>query len=96
MLTKIGVSMHLELHDNEAGNTLFGRVPNIDYDYQAEQWVQDTQAEKAVIRWELHDSQGLRCVWERQGDSAEMPNITKRSPRFTGEWQKGPNELVIA
>lgn len=33
--------MILEIHDNEVGNTLAGRVNNIDYDYMAEQWVQD-------------------------------------------------------
>lgn len=88
--------MKLEFHDNEVGNSLNAEVGNIDYDYQAEQWVQDTQDHHEIIRWELHDNNGLRCVWERPEGSAEMPDITKRSSRFTGTWQKGPSEQVIA
>jgi chaperone required for assembly of F1-ATPase len=34
--------MYLELHDNEVGNSLSAQINNIDYDYQAEQWVQET------------------------------------------------------
>ena len=87
--------MRLELHDNEVGNSLNGRVSSIDYDYQAEMWVQDTHNNKLIVRWELHDDKGLRCAWERPDGSAEMPVITKRSPRFIGGWEKGPNEVEI-
>lgn len=90
--------MHLELHDDEAGNTLVARINSIDYDYQAEQWVQDTHNDpKAtnVIKWILYDGAGIRCVWERPKGSPAMPDITQRSVRFTGTWEKGPNEIAI-
>ena len=90
--------MYLELHDTEEGNTLFARVKEIDYDYQAEQWVQDTYADPStttVVKWILYDSVGIRCVWERPEGSASMPNITQRSSRFTGKWEKGPVEVAI-
>ncbi|MCX6779355.1 MAG: hypothetical protein NTU97_03940 [Candidatus Magasanikbacteria bacterium] len=90
--------MHLELHDDEVGNTLCARVRRIDYDYQAEMWVRDTynspNAAK-VIKWILFDEEGVRCVWERPLGSLAIPDITQRSSRFTGEWEKGPNEVVI-
>jgi hypothetical protein len=85
----------LELHDSDTHNSLSGRVPKIDYDYQAEMFVHDSYLKPDIVRWELHDSHGLRCVWERPVGSTEMPVITKRSPRFAGEWHKSPNEVTI-
>jgi hypothetical protein len=73
--------MILELHDNETGNTLTARISDIDYLYQAEQWVIDTYNEpehQEVVRWELFDQLGgekLR-VWERPVGSTEMPIVT--------------------
>jgi hypothetical protein len=87
--------MILELHDNETGNTLFARAKNIDYDYQAEQWVQDTTNQPTVIKWILIDDEGTRCVWERPVGSTDFPDITQRSARFAGEWQHGPAEVAI-
>lgn len=88
--------MILELHDNEIGNTLVARIKNIDYDYQAEQWVQDTVDRMTVIKWVLIDDNGIRCVWERNvGETGKIPDITKRSSRFVGDWQRGPTEVTI-
>lgn len=88
--------MHLELHDNSTDeSTLCARVGDIDYDYQAEMWVTETLDRSQVVRWELHDTQGMRCVWERKPGSIDIPSITKRSPRFAGEWQKGPQEVAL-
>lgn len=87
--------MMLELHDSEVGNTLNGRVKDLDYDYQAEQWVQDTRGKGDIVKWVLLDHYGVRCVWERPQGSLEMPSITKRSKRFQGEWEKGPSEVAI-
>jgi hypothetical protein len=88
--------MILELHDNETGNTLVARIKNLDYDYQAELWVQDTVNEPQVVKWVLLDDIGVRCVWERNvGETGKMPDITRRSSRFMGEWQEGPAEVVI-
>ncbi|MBT6691084.1 hypothetical protein HOB10_01980 [Candidatus Parcubacteria bacterium] len=90
--------MYLELHDNEEGNTLTAKVNNIDYDYQAEQWVLETHDDLTaadVIKWILYDDQGVRCVWERPVGSGELPDITQRSGRFVGEWEKGSTEVAI-
>lgn len=90
--------MYLELHDGEEGNSLAAKIRNIDYDYQAEQWVQDTYKDSRatnVIKWVLYDEVGIRCVWERPNGDSSMPDITQRSRRFTGEWMKGPNEITI-
>lgn len=89
--------MYLELHDSEEGNTLLARIPGLDYDYQAEQHVQETahmsRAANAV-KWILLDEHGVRCVWERT-DLTAIPDITQRSSRFTGTWEVGPNEAPI-
>jgi len=90
--------MYLELHDGETGKTLTAKIQELDYDYQAEQWVQDTYSDphaKDVVKWELHDNKGLRCVWERPANSSATPNITQRSPRFQGTWEKGPSEVTL-
>ena len=87
--------MTLELHDNETGNTLRGCIRNIDYDYQAEQWVKDTHDDLDVVQWILNDDVGIRCVWSRDVGSNQLPNISKRSSRFQGTWQKGPQEVAI-
>ncbi|MEK7447608.1 MAG: hypothetical protein AAB632_02340 [Patescibacteria group bacterium] len=87
--------MHLELHDNEEGNTLNGGVKDIDYDYQAEEWVRLTIDQPEIIKWILYDGSGIRCVWERPEGSTSMPDITQRSERFTGTWEKGPVEVSI-
>ena len=70
--------MTLELHDNETGNTLFARICNIDYLYQAEQWVIDTQdkAHASVIRWLLYDdNKTLIQTWERPVGSLDFPSV---------------------
>ena len=87
--------MQLELHDNETGNTLVAKARNIDYDYQAEQWVQDTVGHAKIIKWILIDHIGTRCVWERPEGDTGFPSITQRSARFEGEWERGPNEVLI-
>jgi len=82
--------MILEVHDNEEGNSLAGRVNDIDYDYQAEQWVQDidepANIPHPVVRFVLLDSEGERAVWEKDGENI---TLVKRAPRFRGQWQVG-------
>jgi len=82
--------MILEVHDNEEGNTLAGRVNNIDYDYQAEQWVQDIDEPATIlhpiVRFVLLDGEGERAVWEKDGENI---TLVRCAPRFTGQWQVG-------
>jgi hypothetical protein len=90
--------MQLELHDAEAGNTLKGTVSRLDLDYQAEQWVQDLASDRRhndIIKWVLKDGQGVRAVWERPVGDTGMPEITQRSPRFQGQWERGAKEVAI-
>lgn len=88
--------MTLEFHDNETGNTLCAVARNLDYDYQAEQHVQETSREQPyLVKWILSDDLEIRCVWERPEGNADFPNITQRSTRFQGEWEKGPVEVSI-
>lgn len=86
--------MRLEFHDGEVGNSLCARC-EVDYAYQAEMHVQESAERVNLVRWELFDDEGLICVWEREAGSTKFPDITKRSPRFDGEWQKGPNEVAV-
>ena len=68
----------------------------VDYDYQAEIHVSDTAVRYPTLsRWELSDHIGLTCVWEREIGSTAIPDISRRSARFTGKWKKGPNEVEI-
>lgn len=87
--------MILEIHDTEAGNTLAGRVNHIEYDYMAEQWVQDlvTDETKMVVsgsqrfpldKMILKDELGVRAVWKiHENLDAEL---VEKSERFTGQW----------
>lgn len=90
--------MILELHDSETEGTLVARVSDIDYDYQAEEWVQQSHSfpeARRVTKWVLSDEEGVRCVWERDVGSTEIPTIMQRSGRFTGTWERGPSEVII-
>lgn len=40
--------MLLEVHDTEVGNSHTASVKNIDYDYMAEQWVQDIVSDEVA------------------------------------------------
>lgn len=79
--------MLLEIHDTEEGNTLNGKVNNLDYDYMAEQWVQDLAAEQPeCVRFILFDHLGERARWEKPGPGATSVSLVWKSDRFTGEW----------
>ena len=84
--------MILEIHDNEVGNTLAGRVNNIDYDYMAEQWIQDLVNDESknpkqkysLDKLVLLDDLGVRAVWKiHENLDAEL---IEKSDRFCGEW----------
>lgn len=84
--------MILEIHDNEVGNTLAGQVNNIDYDYMAEQWVQDLVTDESkgsnrqnrLDKMVLKDDLGVRAVWKiHENLDAEL---IEKSDRFRGEW----------
>ena len=87
--------MILEIHDNETGNTLTGRINDIDYDYQAEQWVQDLWTDEVkrekpfpfqLTKFVLIDESGQRAVWTViEGGIA----LTEKSDRFEGTWSEG-------
>lgn len=42
--------MYLEMHDNETRNSLTAGVGNIDFEYQAEEWIKETVDDAAIIR----------------------------------------------
>lgn len=84
--------MILEIHDNEVGNTLAGRVNYIDYDYIAEQCVQDlvtdeskgSKRQNRLDKMVLIDDLGVRAVWKiHENLDAEL---IEKSDRFRGEW----------
>lgn len=84
--------MILEVHDIEVGNTLTASIKNIDYDYMAEQWVQDLvsdaiQQTRPNFPWDqiiLNDDIGVRAIWKiHENLDAEL---IQKSDRFTGEW----------
>lgn len=84
--------MILEIHDNEVGNTLAGQVNHIDYDYMAEQWVQDlvtdeskgSKRQNRLDKMVLKDDLGVRAVWKiHENLDAEL---IEKSDRFRGEW----------
>jgi hypothetical protein len=86
--------MILEIHDTEEGNSLAGRVKNLDYDYQAEQWVQDICTDEPhmtrvnpLAKILLVDDLGVRAEWEFQPNGGIK--LTQKSERFQGEWVLG-------
>lgn len=81
--------MKIEIHDSEVGNTLAGRWNNIDYDYQAEEIIQEMALGHAeMVKYILLDDEGERAVWEKEVAGTKV-TLTNRSPRFTGDWQVG-------
>lgn len=67
--------------------------------HNVEQHVTDSLTmleDESIVKWLLIDDLGVRCVWERPRGSHESPEITQRSPRYKGEWQKGSLETAIA
>ncbi|KKQ80609.1 MAG: hypothetical protein UT02_C0005G0020 [Parcubacteria group bacterium GW2011_GWC2_38_7] len=92
------MKMRLELHDSGPGDTCAARMPDIESDDEAETWVRDTFGpwqDKAVVMWILSDKAGIRCVWQRKFGSSDLPDIIKRVPRYTGNWEHGPNEVAF-
>lgn len=88
------------LYDTELDNPLTARIRNIDYDYQGEQWVQDTAREaqtqnpaRWVVRWELtdEDSGAVVAIWTRPSGDPGLPNLIHKSPSFTGTWELRPH-----
>jgi hypothetical protein len=85
------------LYDTELDNPLVARIRNLDFDYQAEQWVQDTARESRthnparwVVRWELTDdlTGNITAVWTRPDGDKGLPSLTHASPSFTGTWER--------
>jgi len=91
------MSLKLEMFDADTANPEHGpRGPGhaagveVDYDYQAEQWVQDTSQDRPkFVRWELYDAETntLLAKWERRADKKVV--MIERSPAFRGEWAIG-------
>lgn len=79
--------MLIEFHDAEVGHSLSATMV-IDYDYQAEQAVQDIVnfPGEEIVMVILKDDHGDRCVWERQPTGMTM---VMRTQRFTGKWAVG-------
>jgi hypothetical protein len=79
--------MMIEGHDTEAGNTLAFRCKNIDYDYQAEEIIQEIAlGHFNVVKFILLDDLGERARWEKEIKGKEV-TLVSRSERFTGEWR---------
>lgn len=81
--------MIIEFHDKEVGNTLAGRWNNIDYDYQAEEIIQEIALGpdfNNIVRFALTDALGLRALWEKEVNGNSVI-LSWTSPRFTGEWK---------
>lgn len=83
--------MILEAYDNEKGKPFVACV-KIDYDYQAEEWVREIcEKNPEVVKLILVDSDGVRCIWEREEGYVLLPDIIHKTERYTGEYGKyGP------
>jgi hypothetical protein len=88
--------MHLNLLDTDPTSPLAATVGDLDYDYQAEMWVQISYTyehtqnpARWVTTWELHDDLGLRARWERPDQDPGLPKLVHTESRFTGEWKVG-------
>lgn len=70
--------MYLELHDNDSENSLSAGIKDLEFGYQAEEWIKETQDQEEIIRWELKDVKGgkLLAKWERKEGSLDFPEKT--------------------
>ena len=95
----------LSLFDTEVLNPPTARIRNLDYDYQGEQWVQDTareprtqNPERWVVRWELMDEEDgtVLAIWTRPDGDTGLPSLTYKHPSFTGKWVPNPHKVYVA
>ena len=84
--------MILNLYDTEIDNPLASMIRDIDYDYQAEQWVIETHGmsnhidpKRWTVKWELVDEIGVRARWERTDQDKSFPRLVFAADRFAGE-----------
>lgn len=92
------------IYDTEVANPLTARIRNLDYDYQGEQWVQDTAREPQTqnpkrwgVRWELTaDDDTVLAIWTRPDGDPGLPSLTYKHPSFTGEWVPNPHKVYVA
>jgi len=82
-----GDGMTLECHDAEVDDSLNFKRKFLDYDYQAEQHVQDALRDfPDIVKFVLLDFEGERAKWERADGKI---TLTWKSERFNGEWGLG-------
>jgi hypothetical protein len=80
-------NMNIEFHDIEVGNTLAGRWRDIDYDYQAEEIIQEMAlGHPDIVKFVLFDDEGERAIWEKEVNGKAV-TLTWTAPRFTGQWR---------
>lgn len=65
--------MYIEFHDSEEGNTLVAKIKNLDYEYQAEQWVIDAKSEIGfdIVECRLFTDAG-NLIWSRKPVEKEL------------------------
>lgn len=92
--------MKLEIHDSEERNSLAGAVKNLDFDYQAEEWVKDVMRDEKsrkvprrfpLVKFILIDDDGKeRAEWNvEKDDFRTCVVLTKVSKRYLGRWEVG-------
>lgn len=70
------------LHLMDLDGEPYGHVSGLELDYEAEKRVWESSEEHAFLGcWELIDSLGVRCIWERQENRVV---IVERAERFVG------------
>jgi len=94
--------MKLEHHDDKVNDPIKNpkqsapthcATSEMDYDYQAEQWVIDsTKDHPWEVKWILIDELGPRAIWERRANGTEL---VAKADRFTGECKPADNCLVL-
>jgi len=94
--------MRLEHHDDKYNDPIKSPRQNspthcadneVDYDYQAEQWVQECAKDYAwEVRWVLYDDFGQRAIWVK---TSTGPVLVAKAPRFQGQWVPVPGFLWL-
>lgn len=65
--------MYLEM--NDWNKSLVSDVKDIDFEYQAEEWIIQTIEDPLIVSWELKDGEGGPTIakWERPKGSIVFP-----------------------
>jgi hypothetical protein len=87
--------MILTAHDIEAGRTHAGSVPDIDYAYQAEQWVQDCHGDAHLTAWLLFAGHSGPATHAHGTSCSEGCSVEQAEAHAVAVWRRREDGRIV-